>query len=357
MESIRSQIVDAPESPAEAVPVKVRDGSARSGRVGNIEEASRLAPLDVHYQIHSHRPVLGAVANSFKRLIHWGSRPYTNLIRERQAAYNSAVAGALASISAELDRIDERLARIDARHDLRPFLDSIPSKQRLAGLKATRGTVEDIIGRQAHYLEIFRGAPGPILDIGCGRGEMLNLMRNEGLECRGAEIDPLMAKEAGSEGAYVEQIDGIEALRKAVDGSLGGVFAAQVVEHLFPAELGQLLTLASQKIARGGRIVLETVNVSSPVAMSKSFYGDMDHKLPLHPEYLKLLVELAGFEQAEIHFLAPFGPEERVPDLPPAKEIGLTPAAHEALQKTINRLNERLFGMQDYYVVGRQVGS
>ncbi len=80
----------------------------------------------------------------------------------------------------------------------------------------------------------------------------------------------------------------------------------------------------------------------------------MDHKLPLHPEYLKLLLDLAGFEQVELHYSAPFGPEERLADLPPANEIGLTPAAREAVQNTIARLNDRLFGMQDYHVVGRQ---
>lgn len=354
MESIRSQIVDAPESRPETAPVRVRDGSVRSSRVANIEEMSRLAGLDVYYQIHSHRRFFGSIVDSFKRLMHWGSRPYTDMIRERQAAFNGAVVAALASISIELDRLDGGLNRLNTRYDLRPFFASIPARRRLAGLEETRGPADEIACHQSHYIEIFRGAPGPVLDIGCGRGEFLNMLRNEGIECRGAEIDPLMAGEAGSQGAAVEQIDGIEALRNSAPASLGGVFAAQVVEHLFPTQFGELLTLARQKLACGGWIVLETVNVSSLVAMSKSFYGDMDHKLPIHPEYLKLLLELVGFEQVELHFSAPFGPEERLADLPPAKEIGMTSEARDALQKTIDRLNERLFGMQDYYVVGRQ---
>lgn len=354
MESIRSQIVEAPAGNGDAAPVRVRDGSARSSRVANIEELSRAAGLDVYYQVHSHRRILGAAIDAVKRLIHWGSRPYTDVVRERQAAFNGALVAALTSISNELDRLDAGLARLNTRYDIGAFLDSIPAKRRLEGLQRTRGTVDDIACRQSHYVEIFRGAPGPVLDIGCGRGEFINMLRTEGIECRGAEIDPLMAREAGAQGATVEQIDGIEALRRCAPGSLGGVFAAQVVEHLFPAELGKLLTLARRGLAPGGRIVLETVNVSSPAALSKSFFRDMDHKLPLHPEYLKLLLDLAGFEQVELHYSAPFGPEERLADLPPANEIGLTPAAREAVQNTIARLNDRLFGMQDYHVVGRQ---
>ncbi len=91
MESIRSQIVEAPAGNGDAAPVRVRDGSARSSRVANIEELSRAAGLDVYYQVHSHRRILGAAIDAVKRLIHWGSRPYTDVVRERQAAFNGAL--------------------------------------------------------------------------------------------------------------------------------------------------------------------------------------------------------------------------------------------------------------------------
>lgn len=394
MDAIRQQIVEPGEARnSDETAPRVVDGTERAELAACLEELGRLAPLDVPYRIHSHRPVIGRAFDIFKRLIHWGSRPYTDMVRERQAAVNAALTQAIAALAREAARLDEarggiqaameRLAatqdetrkwvesekarleasqarfeevqgRLARRHDLAPFFASIPKETRLAALRNTRGAAELIGQRQAHYAALFEGAPGPVVDIGCGRGELLGLLRARGIECRGVEIDPLMAEVARSQGVEVDELDALEALRRAAPGGLGGVFAAQVVEHLFPGELGELLMLARQKLARGGCIVLETVNVSSPGAVFKSFYRDMDHKLPLHPEYLKLLLEISGFERVELHYSAPFEPAERLPDIPPAEEIELKPAARRALQGLVDQINDRFYGMQDYYVVGYQ---
>ena len=108
------------------------------------------------------------------------------------------------------------------------------------------------------------------------------------------------------------------------------------------------------RVADGGRIVIETLNPASLGVIAKSYYCDLDHKQPIHPEYMKSLLEMAGFDQVELHFLAPFDESERLPDLPPAKQLGIATEARDALQARIDRLNQCLFGMQDYYVIGQQ---
>jgi hypothetical protein len=86
--------------------------------------------------------------------------------------------------------------------------------------------------------------------------------------------------------------------------------------------------------------------------MAKSYYQDLDHKQPIHPDYMKILLEQAGFEQVEVGYLSPFSEVERLPDLPPQAGSGFTPEAHRALQVRFDWLNEFLFGFQDYYVTG-----
>ncbi|MCL5270022.1 MAG: class I SAM-dependent methyltransferase [bacterium] len=155
-------------------------------------------------------------------------------------------------------------------------------------------------------------------------------------------------------GIHTRRMDALEALRSTPPASLGGLFAAQVVEHFFPGELLEFLVLARRRLAPGGRIVLETLNPASLGVMAKSYWRDLDHKQAIHPDALRMLVELAGFAAVETRYLAPFGDDERLPELPPAAEGGLSPEARAVLQDRFDRINAALYGMQDYYVTGLQ---
>jgi hypothetical protein len=104
-------------------------------------------------------------------------------------------------------------------------------------------------------------------------------------------------------------------------------------------------------------MILETINPTSFGALAKSYWRDLDHKQPIHPQTLKQLAELAGFERVELHFLHPFSGDERPPAFPPADQLGLPPAAHEALRRRFERLDALLWGMQDYYIVAHQPAS
>src|SRR4051812_2095582 len=164
-----------------------------------------------------------------------------------------------------------------------------------------RGSTADVGGRQRPYVDDFRDA-APVLDVGCGRGELLGLLRDAGIDARGVDADADMVAYATGEGLDVEQADALAYLEAQPDGSLGGIFAGQVVEHLPPAVLFRFLELAAQKLRPGGLLVAETINPLSPLAL-RAYFADLTHAQPLVPETLAMLAKQAGFPNVQTRFL------------------------------------------------------
>lgn len=174
-----------------------------------------------------------------------------------------------------------------------------------------RGTEAMITERQRGYVACFT-EPGPVLDLGCGRGEFLALLRDAGIDARGVDADPEMVVRSATHGVPVECLDALEYLEKQADGSLGGIFSAQFVEHLVPAEFVRLLRLAREKLRPGGVFVCETVNPHSVRAL-RMFWLDLTHHQPLYPEALLAWSGLVGFEDGRIVF--PLGTGDLEADL------------------------------------------
>jgi 2-polyprenyl-3-methyl-5-hydroxy-6-metoxy-1,4-benzoquinol methylase len=160
-----------------------------------------------------------------------------------------------------------------------------------------RGSTDEIRERQRPYVERLRNA-APVLDLGCGRGELLALLRDAGVEARGVDANADMVAFARAEGLDVEQATAHEALEASEDGSFGAVAALQLLEHLPPPDLVSLLVLAHAKLRPGGLLIAETIDPSS-VAALRNYYADLTHAQPLVPETLELLVRGAGFGEAE----------------------------------------------------------
>ena len=135
------------------------------------------------------------------------------------------------------------------------------------------------------------------------------------------------------------------------DGSLGGLFAAQVVEHLQPAYLLRFLEVAYHKLRPGAPIVLETLNPACWTAFFDSFIRDITHVWPLHPETLRYLVLASGFSSARIEFRSPVAPQDR---LQPVAVHDESPAADlaETFNANVEKLNARMFSFLDYAIVG-----
>ncbi len=227
-----------------------------------------------------------------------------------------------------------------------------------------RGSEEDIRARLASYVPLFKSSEiaganceavrGPVLEIGAGRGELQLLLRESGIGSYGVDFDAAMVERCRALGLDVRQENGIHHLRTLPDRSLGGVIAIQVVEHLPIAVLRELLALCSRKVETGGRIVFETINTSSVVALAHNYFRDPTHEWPLHPETMRYLVELAGAEVLEVQLRSPYPSGATLQEL----EVGgfMTPRWADlvaTLNRNIRELNRLLFGYQDYCIVAR----
>jgi len=212
-----------------------------------------------------------------------------------------------------------------------------------------RGSDEQIRERLSGYLPIFDGA-ADVLDIGCGRGEFLSLLRERGVKARGIDVNAAMVEVCREKGLDAAQADALAYLRAQPDGSLGGLFAAQVVEHLEPGYLTRLLGTAFDKLRPGAAIVLETINPACWFAFFESYIRDITHVRPLHPDTLRFLLVASGFQQVEIEYRVPYPEHEKLQRIP-TSTLG---DSAETLNANVDKLNSLLFTYLDYAAVGHR---
>jgi O-antigen chain-terminating methyltransferase len=138
-------------------------------------------------------------------------------------------------------------------------------------------------------------------------------------------------------------------LESLPDESLGGLFSAQLVEHLEPNRIIQLVNLCHRKLRSGGVLIFETPNPVCLTVFARSFYIDFTHIRPVHPEAMKFLFESAGFENVQAKFSSRVEPSMRIP---PLSGVAAELNTVEEFNRGIERLNELLYGFQDYAVIG-----
>ena len=229
-------------------------------------------------------------------------------------------------------------------------LDGLDSHKYLGFEDHFRGSQEDIRNRVAEYVPIFDGARN-VLDVGCGRGEFLALLREKGVDARGIDINAAMVEVCRQQGLDVVEADAVRYLEAQPDGSLGGIFSAQVVEHLEPRYLSALLDAAFAKLRPGAPIVLETINPACWFAFFESYIRDITHVRPLHPDTLKFLLVASGFQQVDIRYRSPYPEHEKLQPIGPHASLG---DAVETLNANVERINQLLFTWLDYAAIGRR---
>ena len=246
------------------------------------------------------------------------------------------------------------------------FAPSLDAYKYLGFEDQFRGSKDVIRGRQESYLSFFqhlRPQPGgenagDVLDVGCGRGEFIDLLASHGIPARGIDLNDEMVEVCRARGLNVVAADAVGYLESQPDASLGGIFAAQVVEHLEPAYLLRFIDLAFDKLQPGGILVLETLNPACWTAFFESYIRDITHRWPLHPETLKYLVTASGFTRATIEFRSPMPPQDRLqPVAVPAAADAMLQDFADTFNANVEKLNARMFTHMDYAIVAEKVAG
>jgi O-antigen chain-terminating methyltransferase len=199
-----------------------------------------------------------------------------------------------------------------------------------------RGSGEDIRQRQEFYKPFFTGR-SKVLDIGCGRGEFLETMRALGVAAQGIDLGEESVAQCREKGLAAAVADMFVYLAALPDGRFDGIFLSQVVEHIDPMRLPELIRLCAAGLERGGILAVETPNPECLAIFATHFYLDPTHTRPVPYPLMDFYMEEAGFGAIEVHKLSP-----AVESMP---EIAGLPA----------EFRERFFGGLDYAIIGRKL--
>ncbi len=205
-----------------------------------------------------------------------------------------------------------------------------------------RGSSEELRDAQRRYVDLF-GLPaeaGSILDIGCGRGEMLEILQEAGHTVVGVDMDADMVKVCRSKNLPVVQDDAIHYLRGVEPRSLKGIFCSQVVEHLMTFELEAVLQLGYESLRSSGVFVIETINPRSLYALGNHFFADTSHVRPVHPETLRYMCEQVGYSSTVL---------QECSEHPLASAAGSMP--DDETGRAVAALLRTVYGFQDYAII------
>ena len=192
----------------------------------------------------------------------------------------------------------------------------------------------------------------------CGRGELLQLLTQEGIGARGTEANPTLVGYCRDNELDVSRVDPLEYLESCEDASLDGIVLSRFAGHQPPALLIKMFNLCHKKLADDSVLVIETPNPFSLYAAASYALENSNHLHPLHPETLRLLCVTYGFLEPTVMFLSPLPPEEHLEELElTSSGAVLDPRQQELFQqanKNFVKINRILFSHSDYAVVTRR---
>ena len=361
---------------------QIRDATSESAVEGGVTPAAEFSAASAAklssqldclrgnsdiYNVHfpSHRRILGPFVIFAKKL----ARELLNPILTRQIAYNRANVDVVTQLSEQVENFSRRQATelqalrlrvlgiertvrtVTGETALERSGTDRPRCDDSLGFEARfRGTETDITERQRVYLRYFEGQDD-VLDVGCGRGEFLELLRDAGITAVGIDLDQRMLLHCRQKGLNVVEADAVDYIDALPDESVGGIFSAQLVEHLEPSRVIRLVHCCHHKLRPGGVLLLETPNPRCLLVFAESFYMDFSHVRPIHPEAMRFVFETVDFQDVEVRYASPVDAAMR---LPPLADTGGSPVATADMNRGIERLNSLLYGFQDYAVIGRK---
>ena len=268
-------------------------------------------------------------------------------LQAQHADFTTALESSLQKMRLEFERLIQtelRLIRQRAAFEAPPVIPAQPAASETRPVffdygrfaDRFRGTEEYVQAGQRVYLPCFAGRKN-VLDIGCGRGEFLGLMREAGVPARGIDINPESVALCRQKGLQAEVAELLEYLAKQAEGFFDGIFCAQVLEHLPAERVPEMIKLAISRMGPGGVIALETPNPECLAIFATHFYLDPTHTRPIPSGLLVFYLEEFGAGGIEVRRLSP-----AVESMP---SLASLPA----------EFREAFFGGLDYAVIGQKL--
>lgn len=290
--------------------------------------------------------IFGRLKGIVKQIIRRIIRPILAPCLEGQAQYNHV---SLKLFNQVIDRMEQQDAIIhsireminknhEREDDLYTILDYTSFEEHF------RGAEDDIKNRQKEYIPYISGMKR-VIDLGCGRGEFLELMREQGVMATGVDTCQDFVRLCWEKGLDVLQMDAMDYLEMLEPESVNGIVAFQLIEWLSPKQLVRLCQKAYEKLSKGGKLILETSNPTCLSIYANSFYIDCTHQKPVHPQMLQYVLTKAGFVKVELLYTESSKGKFRLPLI---DESNPKAAGHN---DAVNALNNLIWGSQDYAAI------
>lgn len=259
-------------------------------------------------------------------------------LREQVKLYQDELGGyqnALSGQQREMELLREQCSKRSQAYDVIDYY---------AFENQFRGSREFIKDRQKMYVPYFKDCDR-VLDLGSGRGEFLELLRENQIGAAGVEIYGPFVDYCRTRGQEIIQEDAVEYLKRQDTASCDGIFSAQLVEHIPIEQLVSLCRESYRVLEPGRALIIETPNPTCLSTHTNSFYMDPSHLKPVHPQMLEYLLKEAGFSSVQILYTEQSKTGYRLPLL------DVSGANVEEFNSGINYLSDIMFGSQDYAVI------
>lgn len=271
---------------------------------------------------------------------------------ERAAVLHNSIIAHKQAIDDFVKTFSEKEDNISISHKEKQAIVQINAEEEAFFEDEFRGSSFDIKNRQEIYLPYFRNSEN-ILDFGSGRGEFLELLRENNLEGIGVEINPVLVRICHEKNLNVKLTDGETFLKEKQKEYFDGIFCSQVIEHIPPANRLEIIKLMMSGMKKNSYCIIETVNPLSLYALSQTYFLDSSHLLPMHPETLRFMAKIAGFQTIEIKFLHPVPEKMQLSAKIENASVSVKDDKNDYL-KNISQLNEFLYGYQDFALIAKK---
>ncbi len=335
----------------------------------------RVHALDgIHLRIPPYadkKPIVAKLMTMISRV----TSKLTRFINFQQNEVNNKVATSLDIIQESTDEIalwsrgiEARLALLErsagagvgdnGKAEPVKIKESFDEETYLAFEEQHRGNQEEIRRRQQYYLDVYvknwlaEDMQGDILDLGCGRGEWLDILRDNGYQAIGIDLNKESLNVCRKKDLKVICMDAIEYVRSQPDESVRMITSFQMIEHL---ELPQLLSLFQELgrvVKKGGVIIMETPNPCNLQVGAASFYLDPTHVRQLHPEFVRFLAQTSGFGQVEIAYPRQDDAEQWWNGLMQEETTDIRDSV--CFQAVVNELKRTIWSSADYAIVAKK---